>query len=58
MAEKKIIIEKRPDDYMAYLDGRKGIWGCGTTYDEAIGDMIRAHKDEFNLEIIYPKMRV
>jgi len=43
-----IIIEKRKDDYMAYLEGHREIWGCGKDSDSAIGDLISAHKKEFD----------
>jgi len=38
---KAIIIEKRTDDCMAYLEGHREIWGCGKDFDSAIGDLIR-----------------
>lgn len=46
-----IIVEKRSDDYMAYIEGRKEIWGCGKDFDSAIGDLVRTHQKEFNVDI-------
>ena len=47
----KIIIEKRSDDYMAYLEGSKGIWDCGPTPSMAIGKLMITHKEVFGLEM-------
>lgn len=47
----KIVVRKRGDDYHAWLDGHPEIWGCGKTPDEAIGKLITAHTDTFNIEI-------
>jgi len=46
-----IIIEKRTDDYMAYLEGHPEIWGCGRDSDSAVGDLIRSHKEIFDIKI-------
>ncbi len=46
----KIIVEKRPDDYMAYLEGNKGIWDCGPSISMAIGKLMITHKEVFGLE--------
>jgi hypothetical protein len=46
-----IIITKRSDDYHAHLAPDKRIWGCGRTIDEAIGDLIRAHREAFGIKI-------
>lgn len=53
---REIIIEKRHDDFIAYLKGNREIWGCGKTYDEAIGNMIKTRKEKFDIEITYPKI--
>lgn len=50
-----IIVEKRAyGDYRAFVEGRSDIWGTGKEIDEAIGDLIRSHKEFFGIEnIIY-----
>ena len=47
----KIVVTKRNDDYHACLDGHPEIWGCGKTADEAIGKLITAHEEEFNIKV-------
>jgi predicted RNase H-like HicB family nuclease len=46
-----IILTKRSHDYHAEIKDIPACWGCGKTQDEAIGDLIRAHKSMFNLNI-------
>jgi len=46
----RIIIEKRSDDYMAYLEGHKEIWGCGKWPELAIGKLMITHRDKFGFE--------
>ena len=55
----KIVITKRTDDYHACIAGHPEIWGCGENYSQAIGDLIRSHREEFNVDIEYdtPKYR-
>jgi len=48
-----ITVDKRTEDYMAYLNGDKGFWDCGKTKAEAIGNLIITHREKFNIEIIY-----
>ncbi len=55
-----IIIEKRSDGYMAFLEGHPEIWGCGKDPDDAIMDLISSHNEKFldvlsvhDVEIIY-----
>lgn len=36
----KIIVVKRTSDYMAYVDGNKGIWESGATQAEAVGKLL------------------
>lgn len=47
----KIIITKRTHDYHAHLEGYPGIWDCGKTSNEAIGNLIRTHASAFNIEV-------
>ena len=50
-----IVVEKRLyGDYRARIEGRSDIWGIGKDIDEAIGGLIRSHKEFFGIEnIIY-----
>lgn len=50
-----IVVEKRLyGDHRARVEGRSDIWGIGKDIDEALGDMIRSHKEFFGIEnIIY-----
>lgn len=49
--KKKIIVERRTDDYMAFLEGRRDMWGCGQSIDSAVGSLISSHRDQFSIEI-------
>lgn len=49
----KIIVERRQDDYMAYLNGDKKLWGCGKTPDLAVISLIRNHAEKMNIKIKY-----
>ena len=51
---KKIVIEKRTDDYIAFLEGNRDIWGNGPTPRSAIGNLITVHGEVFGLVVIYP----
>jgi hypothetical protein len=44
-------LTKRSDDYHACLENNTKIWGCGNSQDKAIGDLINAHRDIFNISI-------
>jgi predicted RNase H-like HicB family nuclease len=52
----KIIVEKRPDGYVAYPLGLKGaVVGEGDTYHEALSDVtsaIKFHIETFGTEVI------
>ncbi len=47
----KIIMTCRSDDYHACIEGTE-FWGCGKTISEAIGDLIRSHREVFGIEIV------
>lgn len=52
--EKKIlsiIVEKRTGGYMAFIEGKKEICGCGKTPSCAIGKMILIHEEMCGIEI-------
>ena len=50
MTQVKIIVEKHPDGYIAYPEGRKGIVGRGATYEAALSNVksaMRSQADRF-----------
>jgi predicted RNase H-like HicB family nuclease len=56
MRQYKIIVEKHPDGYIAYLLGIKGVVvGEADTYEEALSDVksaIRFHADTFGADVL------
>lgn len=56
MANKMIVVTKRPDDVHARLADYHGVWGCGKTENEAIGDLVRSNQNLFQLEISKKEM--
>ena len=56
MKQYKIIVEKHPDGYVAYLLGIKGVVvGEGDTYEEALDDVksaIKFHVESFGAEVL------
>jgi predicted RNase H-like HicB family nuclease len=56
MTHLKVVIEKHPDDYIAYPLGLKGvIVGQGERYDEVLHDIISAicfHIETFGPEVL------
>lgn len=51
---RKIVVTRRSDDFHACIEGNPGIWDCGKTITEAIGNLIRTHPEKFNLSLVYP----
>ena len=37
----------------ACIAGKPGLWSQGDSFDDAIGNLIRRHRDEFGIEIAY-----
>ena len=50
---KKIVVEERNSDYIAYLEADTGIWGRGKSKAAAIGDLMVAHRRQFDIAIEY-----
>ncbi|MDP3785073.1 MAG: hypothetical protein Q8R12_03290 [bacterium] len=46
---KRVVLTKRSEDVHACLEKLPEIWGCGRTSNEAIGNMISAHYEKFDL---------
>jgi predicted RNase H-like HicB family nuclease len=55
----KVIVEKRPDGYVAYPLGLKGVVvGEGDTYEEALADVksaIKFHIETFGKDVLEPE---
>ena len=49
-----IVVTERSNDFHACIRGHPELWGCGKNYDEAVGSVIRSHKEYFNIKIEYP----
>lgn len=47
----KIIITYRSHDVHAHLAGNTGIWGCGSTVPNAIGDLVLSHPEAFGVVV-------
>jgi hypothetical protein len=50
----KIIVTWRLFDFHAQIDGRPGLWGCGSSANEAIGDLVRSHPEVLGVEVVGP----
>lgn len=42
----------------AHIRGQPGLWGDGRNKDEALGDLIRSHPEQFNITLIYTSKSV
>jgi hypothetical protein len=49
--EKVIIVLGQGDGYHVALQGHTSVWGSGKTIDEAIGNMISAHPEVFQITL-------
>ena len=47
-----IMIQKRAEDFKAFLQDDAGVWGCGMTSDAAVGDLVRSHAHRFNIAVV------
>lgn len=45
-----VVMEKQPT-YHACIKGEPGLWDCGATFDEAIGNLIRTHAERFGIKV-------
>lgn len=48
-----IVITRRYKDFHACIEGQAGIWGCGSTESEAVGEMLRSHPERFGVTVQY-----
>jgi len=48
----RIITTNRSADVHAQVEGRPEIWGCGPTRNAAIGNLIAAHQELFNVSVL------
>lgn len=49
----RIHIVKRSHDWMAFFEGNRGHWGCGATDHAALADLLIAHRDLANIDVVY-----
>jgi hypothetical protein len=42
---------KEHPKYHAQIKGKPGFWSAGNSIDDAIGNLIRCHSKEFNIEV-------
>jgi len=49
---RRITIETRTHDYHVHIDNDRGKWACGKTIDDAIGNLVRTHREALGIEII------
>ena len=47
-----IIVVQGMDNYRAYLESNPGCWGAGKNSYEAIGNLISAHPEMFQIKIV------
>lgn len=45
-----VVVTERTSDFHAQIKGTEA-WGCGATVKEAIGDLVFAHPEKFNVEV-------
>ena len=49
-----IVIKKRGDGFVAFLQDDTSAVGRGSTSDAAVGDLVRSHTDRFNVMVVAP----
>ena len=49
----KITVEKRNDDYMAFINDDRRLWGCGRSPKVAIGDVVMHHREALGFRFEY-----
>jgi hypothetical protein len=47
----KIVVTERSGDFHACIEDHPEIWGSGKTPDEAIGSVVRCHRERFGIVI-------
>lgn len=46
--------EERPK-YHAQIQGEPGLWSCGVSPDDAIGNLVRTHPEKFGIKLTFLK---
>jgi hypothetical protein len=46
----RVDLRKRESDYMAFINSDKDLWGAGSTPNEAIGNVVKSHVDDYSEE--------
>lgn len=49
----KITVVKRTDDYMAFINDDRRLWGCGRSPKAAIGDVVMHHSETLGFRFEY-----
>ena len=49
----KITVVKRSNDYMAFINDNRRLWGCGRSPKAAIGDVVIHHADALGFQFDY-----
>ena len=49
----KIILTKQSGGVLAEIDGNPKCWGWGKTTDEAVGSLLRAHREVCGVQILW-----
>ena len=57
MSVKNIVVTYRTHDVHVCVKGNPRIWGCGQTITEAIGDLMIAHTDHFEIRVEVPPVQ-
>ena len=50
---KKIILTKQSGGVLAAVDGNPKLWGWGKTTDEAVGSLMRTHRNFFETDLCW-----
>jgi len=43
----RIVVERRPDDWIAYATDNSAIWDCGPDPERAVENLVCTHADHF-----------
>lgn len=55
--EKILVISKRSHDTHICFKGKPGMWGCGKSTYEAIGDLVSHHQKELGIKLEFDNER-
>jgi hypothetical protein len=52
-----IVVEKRSNDFKAYLSDNSAVWDCGKTAAEAVGKLVMSARNLFGIAIVRDEPR-